>query len=73
MKSFLPKASSALTTTILSATLIFSPAVQADESLYEYNPAAELTTKFSKGRKIGELNYMKPFLANDAWQDRPAR
>lgn len=65
MKSFLPYASSALTTTILTATLAFSQAAKANESAYEYNPAAELTTKFSKGRKIDELNYMQPFLAND--------
>ena len=65
MNSFFPKASSTLTTTILSATLILSPVAQAEESVYEYNPAAELTTKFSKGRNIGELNYMQPFLAND--------
>lgn len=65
MKSFLPKASTALTTTILTATLTLSPVARADESVYEYNPTAELTTKFSKGRNIGELNYMQPFLAND--------
>lgn len=65
MKSFLPNASSALTTTILTATLAFSQATKANESTYEYNPTAELTTKFSKGRNIGELNYMQPFLAND--------
>ena len=65
MKSFLPKASSALTTTILTATLTLSPVARAGESIYEYHPSAELTTKFSKGRNIGELNYMQPFLAND--------
>ncbi|MEM6338636.1 MAG: inverse autotransporter beta domain-containing protein [Pseudomonadota bacterium] len=65
MNSFLPKASSALTTTILTATLVLSTVAQAEESDYEYNPAAELTTKFSKRRNIGELNYMQPFLAND--------
>lgn len=65
MKSFLPHASSALTTTILTVTLAFSQATKANEPTYEYNPAAELTTKFSKGRNIGELNYMQPFMAND--------
>ncbi|MDP5110526.1 MAG: hypothetical protein NWP47_03985 [Rickettsiaceae bacterium] len=53
MKSFLPYASSALTTTVLTATLAFSQAAKANKSAYEYNPAAELNTKFSKGRNIG--------------------
>lgn len=66
MKPFLPNASSALTTTILTATLtLTNVTTKAAESSYEYNPAAELTTKFSKGRNIGELNYMQPFLANN--------
>ncbi len=60
------KLSIALTTTIiLSAALLTTPVARANDSLYTYNPTAEVTTKFSKGRNIAELNYMQPFLAND--------
>jgi hypothetical protein len=65
MKRFLPNSSIILATTILSASLLTTSVVKANESKRTYSPAAELTTKFSKGRNIAELNYMQPFLAND--------
>ena len=65
MKIFLPRTSSALTTTILSATMLIAPIAHGNDTKYVYNPSAEVTTKFSKGRNIAELNYMQPFLAND--------
>ena len=65
MKNSSKRLSVALTTTILSAALLAAPIARANDALYTYNPTAEVTTKFSKGRNIAELNYMQPFLAND--------
>ncbi len=41
MKFFLPNTYSALTTTILTATLSLSQIANANESSYEYNPASD--------------------------------
>jgi len=65
MRKSSTKLSIALTTTILSAALFTAPITWANDSLYTYNPTAEVTTKFSKGRNIAELNYMQPFLSTE--------
>lgn len=66
MKSFLPKTTTALSTSIITAALLISSVVKAEQSQeYVYNPSAEVSTKFSKGRNIAELNYMQPFFAKE--------
>ena len=65
MKNLSKKLSIALTITILGTAILAAPITRANDSLYTYNPTAEVTTKFSRGRNIAELNYMQPFLAND--------
>ncbi|MBN8511851.1 MAG: inverse autotransporter beta domain-containing protein [Rickettsiales bacterium] len=66
MKSFLPKTTTALSTSIITAALLISSVVKAEQSQeYIYNPSAEVSTKFSKGRNIAELNYMQPFFAKE--------
>ena len=47
-----------LSSSIIVATLLASPITRGEE--YIYNPSADLTGKFSKGRNIAEFNYMQP-------------
>ncbi|MFK7973814.1 MAG: inverse autotransporter beta domain-containing protein [Rickettsiaceae bacterium] len=65
MKCISSIVSVAMTTTILSSALVTSFVAKADSAEYVYNPAAEVTTKFSKGRNIAEIDYLHPFLAKD--------
>ena len=66
MKNFLPKATTALSTSIITATLLINSVAKAEESQeYIHNPSAELVTRLSKGRNLAELNYMQPFFAKE--------
>lgn len=66
MNSFFPQATTALSTSIITAALLIASVTKAEESQdYVYNPSAEMSTKFSKGRNIAELNYMQPFFAKE--------
>ena len=66
MKNFLPRTTTALSTSIITAALLIASVAKGKESQeYTYNPSAELVTKLSKGRNIAELNYMQPFFAKE--------
>jgi hypothetical protein len=62
MRNFLPKTTSALSSSIIVASLLVTQVVKADE--YIYNPSVDLSGKFSKKRNIAEFNYMQPLLNN---------
>lgn len=65
-KNFLPKATTALSTSIITATLLINSVAKAEESQeYIHNPSVELVTRLSKGRNLAELNYMQPFFAKE--------
>jgi hypothetical protein len=53
-----------LSTSILSAALVATPVVKAEES-YVHGAVIDASTKLSKNRKLAELNYMQPFFADE--------
>lgn len=64
MKKYILSTTSLISTSIITINLLATP-VSATEGFEGYNSAAEISTRLSKGRKLGELNYMQPFFASE--------